>query len=374
MNKLWWTLPGPTEYVAGTIRAIRDENHIVLALPDHVPTGLKAAIRDELSGAWPWRELSPEADGSPVNYLFERFATDASPDLIRTPQALVQQSSFANRVLWLRVRSENQWESWQPFLEEYRSACHSSPHQNPAQFVVVLEGEVATQTPREETLLTVRSWRGVVSELDATLYAAQLLRDRSLDHLPRQVAVSTVAAFALWDASVADELAANLESALKHPQGTLCDVARSRGWNAGEDPTWESGQENLFGGEELRHSAYCALRGDTNELERRRWKAQVGVVFPFLEQRRRDIIEALEDKLWAPFDRNGHSRRTETVEELEFSDILWQLRNEGTVSDDALRLIRQLRDMRNKLAHLETLEWEKLRFSFAAEIRRLLAS
>ena len=376
MNHLWWTLPGPAEYVAGTVRAVRDGNHAVLALPEHVPEGLRSSIRDELGTAWPWFDLPPEVEEPPVDFLFDRFVPDAAPDLLRTPQALVRQSGFANRVLWLRVCSSKQWAPWRSFLEKYRSACHSYPRQSPAQFIVTLEGEAATQTPREETLLTVRSWRGVINELDATLYAAHLLRDRSLDHLPRQVAVSTVAAFALWDASVADKLTADLDSALEYPKGILCEIARDRNWDAAENPTWASGQENVVDGEELTHSAYCALRGNTDELERRRWRAQVGVVFPFLEQRRRDIIEALEGSLWAPytFSQNGHSRRVETVEELEFTDILRQLRDGASASKDALRLIRRLRDMRNKLAHLETLESENLRFPFTAKIRRILSS
>jgi hypothetical protein len=113
-------------------------------------------------------------------------------------------------------------------------------------------------------------------------------------------------------------------------------------------------------GEEKVHSAYLALDDPKGEVERRVWSAQVGVLLPFVEERRQELLARLDGVLRVPF-RTRFGEEITDLRDLEIGHIESQLLTSPLAVDpDVRRQVRRLREIRNSLAHLETLRPEVL--------------
>lgn len=91
-------------------------------------------------------------------------------------------------------------------------------------------------------------------------------------------------------------------------------------------------------------------------MARRVWRGQVSVLFPFVEERRQDVIEILRNSLEIPYLKMRPGSATPNVitkvERLEIGDVLRQLAAQGRSDSTELgRLVRSLTQIRNKLAH-----------------------
>jgi hypothetical protein len=119
--------------------------------------------------------------------------------------------------------------------------------------------------------------------------------------------------------------------------------------------------DSLSGNEEL-HSSILVLDDRDREVDRRIWTAEIGVLFPFVEERRRDLLRTFGHLLQVPFTgRNGDT--IEDIRDLEIGHIESQLqRSAQPVGTDTLRLLRLLRESGNSLSNLEPLEKDLLRW------------
>jgi hypothetical protein len=113
--------------------------------------------------------------------------------------------------------------------------------------------------------------------------------------------------------------------------------------------------KDVIDGVEKEHSALLAIRHDTRALQRRIWSAEVGVMLPFVEERRQDILSRFAGVLRVPFTTPFGAEIT-NIHDLEISHIENQLSNNPAVSSNIRQLIRQLRKIRNALSHLEPLD------------------
>ena len=371
MSEKWWTLPGPAEYVSSVVQSIKDGNHVILALPSYVPKSIDKEIKERLGKSWPLYALPADSGFSALDFIYDHFLQGIESAAARSAEELVQSEAIHNRVFYLRLQTGQQWDAWSPFLTDYIDACHSFGRRGPAQFLVILIDEAASVNTNEEALLRVKRWSNITDLLDATLYAALVYQERPNDPLKRRLAIATIAEFSLWDPSIADIFVEQGSDALDRPYEILLDVGRSRGWEAGSQPAWEYGQADFFEGEKRIHSAFLALQGRRDDLSRRIWKAQISVIFPFLEQCRRSIIESANGTLHPPgkIERNGYTRFVESVEDLEFSDLHEQLRAFHHHDSRELTMLRELRSIRNDLAHMKSIDKERLNFPFQSILK-----
>lgn len=107
------------------------------------------------------------------------------------------------------------------------------------------------------------------------------------------------------------------------------------------------------------HSAFLAQHGTLDEINRRIWTAQIGVLMPFVEEKRQQLISDLKDLLIVPH--SAGYKVISDVRELEIGHIHYQANNGFfTINEHTKRLITRLRDIRNCLSHIEALSPELL--------------
>lgn len=368
MSRLWWQLPGPSRFVARIVQDLRDGKNVVLCLPEHVPDGLASAIRSALgdSEEWSWYTLRVrEEDGAadPVRLLFSRFVPHARPDALWNAGALVTEEALAGKLLWLDGFTPPVWPAWKAFLEDYEHACRARSVFERTLFCIPLIGTLALDPPGEDVCLAHHSWRGCVDLLDMLVFTATLLQGKQIPDLQKRVIVSIIAHLALWDPTVSEYLARESRDKIFNPIPLLQGIAKERGWHGENEALlaapWHAGMLDVVDRVERVHSAVLAAHGADSTIQRRIWSAEVGVMLPFVEERRQDILTRFAGVLCVPFTTRFGEVIT-NVRDLEIGHIERQLADNPAVSAEMRQLIKQLRKIRNDLSHLEPLDPELL--------------
>lgn len=371
MSGLWWQLPGPQGFISRVVDDLRDGKNVTLCLPAHLPKGLQSAMRSALGDEeWPWHtiDISEAEDEKPEYLLFAQFVPDASADSIRNAHALTKERSFAGKVIWLDGLNSNSWPAWKEFVVAYRHACQSAPVFERTLLCIPLDGKLALDPPGEDVCLAQHYWRGAVDSLDIFLYTANAFARREMPDLHRRVAVTVTAHLALWDPSISERMAEEKIERILQPISLLREVALTRDWCADAAREWHMGTVDTFDGESRIHSALLALDDSTSELARRIWSAEVGVMLPFVEEKRREIIARLASVLQVPYE-TRFGEIIEDVRYLEIGHIERQINSLASADSDTRCFVRRLREIRNCLSHLEVLPPELL---LCEEIKRAM--
>ena len=373
MNSTWWQLSGPSRFVGRVAQDLQDGKSVVLCLPQHFPEGLSRAIRAQIDyDSWPWTTLPVAGltDREPADFLYSMFVRADTPQGLCTAATLVQEDAFAGRIIWLNGITAETWPVWSQFIAEYTDACRMRTEVFRTVFVVPLIGELASEPPPDDICLSIHTWRGIVSRLDMLLFTASILPDqRCHNATERQLLVHCIAQLALWDPSIAEILVHEQIATILQPHYVLTECARQRCWNTeiAKQPDWCQGIVDHIDGLEEIHSAMCVKDQLQRKIEHRIWAAQVGVLFPFIEEQRQDLLLRLQHYISVPF-KTSQGATIENTQDLEIGHIYFQLaelRRNG-IRPSSLDLtkvigrVNTLRLMRNDLAHLKSISAEQI--------------
>jgi hypothetical protein len=352
-----WQLPGPRRFVDGVVADLEQGRSVVLLLPEHGPQGydLRAAVERR------WTEgehgriegFTVDPGSSPLALLAERYPLPA--DVRLSIQGLFESERFPGRTLWLEGMCGSAWPAWKAFLADYEHVARNQGLLMRTSFVVPLMGQIADDAPGADVGLAVHRWDDVLDGLDLLLLAGQLLRNRGHSARLRELLASTVAQVALFDVEVADRLSAEPAERILAPLPLLEDVATERGWSRDTPRCWHLGSECRVTGEPRAHSALRAINGG---VERRIWRAQVGAMFPLMEEYRQSLVQKLRRHLRVPFETDFGGRVTDPGD-LELGHVAHQVRRFSLPLAPADRAkLKEWVDARNALAHLEAVPAE----------------
>jgi hypothetical protein len=357
---LFWQLPEPARYLRAIIDDLRAGSNVVLALPDHTPDGCAAALGTALTmNSLPALvELQPNGS-APIATMHELLALGpCSPGA--TAFDLCDNHGFRRRVIHVQSFTPASWPPWSNFLIEYEDACRQLELPDRTLFVVTLCGELAVNVPTQLNLLRVHPWLARMDGLNIRLHAAELLGASNIQ-IPwqRQLAVATLAELALWDPEVVAAGASLSLVEILEPEPWLTQIATARGWSLEDDPKLTASQwrglRQSFDGRPRTHSAWLALAGRAEALSQRLWTAQVAALFPFLERHRRGFIHCHRKMFIIPWPTKFG--QIDQLKDLELNHIADQLRpySNGGLRD-VFRFVCWLRDIRNELAHFNSVQ------------------
>lgn len=363
MSTLWWELPGPRRFIERVAHDLRDGKNVVIGIPKYGPSDLFSAIQRVLreEGNWYWQRIdATNHEGTPpAHMLIERFVLDPPSGELWNANLLAQQNAFAGQVIWVDDMTAEAWPGWREFITDYAHACRSRPPYARGLCVVPLCGALACESITPDICLSLHLWRGCVDWLDMLLYAANIMPHNSLTRIQRDTALAAIAHLALWDQQVADLLANETLDTIFNPENVLRQMAIERGWNKlpPKSHAWHLGIIDVVDAQgEKKHSAVLALNNTDRELEGRIWSAQVGIMFPLIEEHRRRLLKQLEKRLRIPFV-TRFGAVINDVWDLEIGHIAAQVKEHRIpLSMLDRQLLGQLVHIRNCLSHLDVLE------------------
>ena len=360
----YWDLPGPATFAVSVRNNLLDGVSVALRLPDHTPDGLKQRICDAGDVAFHTINVS-DTNRKPIEVLFDAFVP--RPDRERlswTTNSLVAHEAFQGHHIWLDGVTAIGHDLWNAFLLDFEHASRDIDLLRRSAFVVVLNGEQARRPFATGVALVERSWGRDHSRFDALFLADQLMTPLELPVLHRRVAIALAAELALWDAELLQRLVSAGHRALQSPLGVLRELARDRGWdphtpleNGNSELAWARGAVAWVDGRQYVHLA--AEPEDTRDLATRNriWRAQLTTVMPFIEEVRQATVREFRAQL-----REYAVRELglDSELDLEIADVHHALARDGAVPNTQRRLLSDLRQARNKLAHIKTLTWEEI--------------
>lgn len=355
MTPLWWTLPGPSEFLDRIAAHLRDGRSTVVRIPAHGPRDVAGAVARVHEADWRSVDAA-EADGRPVSdLLLARFDPDLPPSTPRSPRTVAASERLHGQTLMVELDAgADVWSKWRTFLSEYADQSRALEAFQRTLFCVIVRGSAETELPDQNLCLTHHVWRGQVDDLDLSLFVGQHIRDQPGPHLIRRIRQAAISRLAAWDPEVAAALARLSLEELLHPAGALRDFGVRRGWGPdvlADDGLWRRGLADEMEGKLKLHPAALACADQLDELEVRIWSGQVAVLFPFLEEQRRAWLRTYDDHLHVPFTLPNGYRVTDR-RDLELAHMLWQLRDKGvTLEPPRAGALRSLVEMRNLLAH-----------------------
>ncbi|HPP02897.1 MAG TPA: hypothetical protein PLX83_20105 [bacterium] len=357
----WWRLPGPQRFVDEIANDLRGGRNVIVCLPLHVPSGLRTAVRSSLDQDIHWQSVpcSELRGGTPVDNVYEWLNLSHSAQELRTINTLLNHPNFGGYYLWFEEMDRERWSLWRDFLPEYANACRGMGILERTVFCIPLTGPGALEVPPEDVCLSIRRYEGYVSRLDMLVFARGQDTEAASSPVLDDLRVEIMAALAQWDAILAEIMAGKPLDLLLNCAEWLREVAWSRGWGSPIPSSfleaWAMGIVNRNNGLSHLHSCACALH-DIRELNRRLWKAQIRVLYPFLEEQRQLILERAKPFIKLPYmARNGEL--IDNIQNLELSHIEAVLDLKfKRFNRDLLDRISILRKIRNALAHMKTVD------------------
>jgi hypothetical protein len=347
----FWTLPGPASFLREIDFALCKGKSIVLQIPKGGPRDVEVAVRSAPRDAWRWLTVDA-AGGIPPLIQVRRVLADCGFETTaHDVRELVFTPGFDGWALWIDSVTRDSWLEWRSFLSEFEAASRERDEIARSVLVLCLRGWSTDPPPRNDVALQSMPWRGRVGEFDALLHCASRLADSRHSPARRRLLAQCAARVALWDTDLADRLLAGPPRTIVEPWDTLRSFAVERGWGAESCRAWCDGTEQEFDGSVEEHSAFLVGLGSLEKVQRRLWSAQAAVLLPILEERRQALIPRVVRYLRPPFT-TITGEIVSNVCDLEIGQISYFLNRDGGEAG-LRRIFRELRDVRNALAHLE---------------------
>lgn len=352
MDSLLFQMPGPARFADLLEQDLRDGRNILLFLPNSPRIAVREAlgVRVKENDLWEWHVIDLrnfDQGMNPLKVVSSRMSNTSIPDIA----ALTENPAVQGYVFWVDAVTVEQINSWKTFLKAYEHTCRNASNDRPL-FCVAIAGEEMAEGSIGPACVA-RQWKGILDHLDIELLVAHIVRNRLLHPLEARLTISLCAELSGTDHSLAAELAEHPLAKLLDAEGILREYATRRGWKpeSGNKPTWQDGSVDVVDGQPLVHSAFLAMRGERKEIQRRAWRAEVRVLFPFIEEQRVLFIERLQSILEPQMPVTLALTRVDDYRDLEIGPILWLTKPK--LDSASLSLLTALYNIRIALAHLQ---------------------
>lgn len=304
-----WDTPGGRRWAAPLHAAMRRGTCVIVCHPDeHRPDGLIDAVPRWASAERPSLRALPvpaalaDGPGGNLELLARAVADHLDLDVLagdRCDPATISGHEYTdNGVIHIDARSASpaQAEAWAAFAAAAAAGTKDRPAEDRAAVIVHVVATPDRAIPNADTNLRVLWWWGALSALDVTVLVDEAERDATT--------TATIVEVARWDVDLAERLALRwdghpkkLDQHLTAPAAACTpELTGELDGPAGPAPgsaqaAWNAGLVDAWAGSRDRHVALLGPGG----LARRRWQAQVKVIYPWLEELRADIAATIAE-------------------------------------------------------------------------------
>jgi hypothetical protein len=363
---LWWSLAGPSRFVASVTKAIAERRRVIfLGVPDPAPANLDRAIekslRDDLSLDCMSLDLKAFDQSRPLPHVLGSILGVPVVE-VGSVSDFAWHPKLADQVVIVGGLDKRELRRWALFLRHLASEDAGEAVVGP--ILVVL---IPTSLSHEETTALRGSARtlvfqGFVDRYDTAGYAS-LIGARIGGDLPARVGHATVLEVAAWSRPL---LEAMVTWDVADQINPMAQFERAAAEHRPPFPHWENGLVDLWDDEPAAHPVAAIRHGLHEHVKRRIWTGQAGVVLPYthrilrsLLQRYRDVLDRLISPS-RPF-RKTFNDRTDTIidpADLEFYDFREFTRR--WLSSAELDLIKTAQWCRNAVAHRDVIPLEAI--------------
>lgn len=333
---------------------------MIVALPAAHPRGFTGVVERYLQRSTTLTvgrfDVGTERDVPPVDSVYRRWRLQR-PEAPASASTLADCDGFQRVVALVDCTTNDDSERWFEFVPRYADVVRNRPPEHRGLFCLVVSGH-AELLPSGGPALQLRHWRGFVDSLDVKILVREAWRVTAARAfgVGQALREALISEFSSGDIELAVHLLDRPLGDLLAPADALTAFGRVRGWSADQVPEWKRGSLLVVDGRERTHPARLAVDDvRLKEVERHIWRAEVEVLFPFIEDERGRVVTEWRGELSLSLQRRSVKTATGQVldqpDQLELSHIVERL---GVLpGTQALRdWLSLLHSVRNDLAHL----------------------
>lgn len=354
MDTDYHALPGPDQFLSRLEEDLAEGKSVVLKTPENLPILFACLLNDRLKNRVNWKTLYV-VDESPLACIRRNLPVPDDADL-STPERLYQLPVFANYILQLENIPSGRLSDWTVFLCEFAHASRQRKEYERTAFFIHVTGDDYWDVP-EDLLLVKRRWDDVIGEADALLLAHQLNRSGNSSSILTRIKVALCVELSQGDIELCRHLGSCALSELLNPLQLLAQFGLERRWDSidlegASSRRWRMGIEQTYCGSRQTHLAWQALRGNAKLVDLAVWRAELKVLFPFIEEKRHAFIQRCSNTkyLKVPHTRQ-YGEEIHNFEDLEWGDIKAQFDQRNAISPQLRNFVRAMWTIRCNLAH-----------------------
>jgi hypothetical protein len=352
MIDLFWQMPGPATFIARINDALGDRKSVVATVPDNLPDGLMFLLQDfaEQAGLY-WQRLRWEPGTvQPLRWLAKQVGCDLPASA--TASDLLHLDAAEGKLFVVDEVQSVDALALGELIAALTEAVKGYGGNWPPRLLVFWPQD--TPTPKDNLFLAFCPWVGMLDGTDLALYAACLLRGRGMSPYTHRLTASLASSLCDGDPILCRQLCTQSLETLLEPLDLLRSYGASLGWQDDTPVNTQTGTLIHLEGLDREHPALHAIKGNTREINRLIWSAQIAMLMPKLEERRMEVATRLAPYLKPPF--TSDNGTVEDIASLEIGQMLHHvvsrnIRLPAKLYDQLLRLKR----VRNALAHLEVI-------------------
>lgn len=361
-----WRLPGPAGFLEDVVSELREGSNVVIGAPAGASASIRHVLFDRVADC-SWRVEGPISIGSasPLDLFYDELDIRDGRHSGRTPASLIA-GIGCKKILIVDASGRAGWPAWRQFIDEYAHASRALALMDRPLLLVITSGIAKNLLPPRVPALRCFTWDGCIGEADVFAYVIQWWRKagRPVDARAKLVA-RIVVRLALWDFDLIDRLLGLQLHELFDPLSALrkVDVGFGTGPETGTGSvtgdSWEQGGVADFDGVRSTHSLVLSRRDDPQgELTMRLWAAQAAELLPVLELERRKLAERMKATGRMPRTATLNGEPVHDLNDVEVGGLL-HLARVFRFPPDVVRTAENLRDVRNKLAHLTPIKTDE---------------
>ena len=363
---LYWSLPGPSQFKRELAQVLDSTQALVVRIDTSEITGIRHALREALTSACHAPERIEFVDLYEGSHLESEIGHHFGQATM-SPLELANCSVVPRTTIVLTPRAGRPRERARAYLQEFRNECRGQSKKG-ARLVLVWHASDDPLIPEGGATI---AFDGALSTDEMHAYVALRMIGR---HGPGTSSLTRhlVTEFAGADAMLAEELMQLSEKDLLRLPGSLSHVIRNM--NADTHQVVSSGAQrqvpiNTLRDWRLSRSQEPDASAAIKRFESMYWRACVRSLLPWLEERRRPVIDLLRpalEKYLCPTKgvwKKAIFRQQRTIDiaidDLEFNDIVAMANNYETpfmpsdvVAQSLVATCRHAKRLRDALAHL----------------------
>jgi hypothetical protein len=353
----WWTIPGPRSFLDAVIDDVREGKSVFLTLPENTPGRISHSLKEVLREDSNWETVSVIPGANPVDFLYELLVPNADPQRLRSESSLAGERDFQRKLIWIEEIPAEDWTAWSDFFLEYERVSRAVPESRRSLFLIRLIGPAVVPTPPAAVGLSNLRWDGWLRRNDMQLYSNGCIRERK-SGLETDLMAALVSELGGWDPALCEYLSDFELRKLIQPAQLLEQFASERDWcfepGPYDEKAWSKGFWQTYLGKQTPHTSFGAFLLGQRFLNRLLWKAEIGILMPYIEEKRQTLIEQYRMHIRLPY----YSKYgvINDVYDLEIGILELLLNKSGIPSKGVLQFINILKLARNQLSHMSPVD------------------
>ena len=349
----WWTIPGPRSFLDAVIDDVREGKSVFLVLPENTPSRISHSLKEALREDSNWETVSVVSGANPVDFLYELLVPNADPRRLRSESSLAGEQYFQRKLIWIEEIPAEDWAAWSRFFLEYERVSRAVPESRRSLFLIRMIGPTVALAPPAAVGLSSLRWDGWLRRNDMQLYSNGCIKERK-SGLETDLTAALVSELGGWDPALCEYLADFELCKLIQPAQLLEQFASERDWcfkpGPYDEKAWSKGFWQTYLGKQTPHTSFGAFLLGQRFLNRLLWKAEIGILMPYIEEKRQALIEQYRMHLKLPY----YSKYgvINDVYDLEIGILEMLLNKSGVPSKAVLQFINNLKLARNQLSHM----------------------